>query len=137
MVAHSDMHTCNNVVRDFCLILGVHLTGIIADPCGISTFTHVTTSYTHSNKFHVKIYLGQPIGTTCQLYNIMFHSPIFLYGIFMVYSKVTHVSFIYRKKWTFPLLFSYLAACFQVFLNLRYICVLYVWIWTDVRNRNM
>ena len=62
---------------------------------------------------------------------------IFLHGIVMVYLKVTHLSFIDRKKLTFLWLFHYLAVCFQVFINVWYICVIYVWIWIDVRNPNM
>ena len=66
---------------------------------------------------------------------------IFVSGIFMVYLKVTHVSFFYRKKQgisvAVPLFDS---VCLVVYRHLLYmcnICVIYVWMPIDVRNSNM
>ena len=66
---------------------------------------------------------------------------IFSYVIFMVYLKCAHKFAITKNKSLISELFFFcstiLAACFRVFTDLRYICVIHVWIQLDVNNSNM
>ena len=62
---------------------------------------------------------------------------IYSHGIFMVYLKVMCVNLFYKNPWTFLWFFHYLAACSRVFIDLCYICVIYVWIRIDAGNPNV